>query len=147
VPQLARYRLQRQPSKPRPTPYVSGEVVNKQRAILRAKEDEVDLRKCGRCGLAVSAGACDTPPLVFHDRPEQCIEALKRDNICDACAGTGKPIGGGQCMCGGSGKMSDAASYLRVQLVSERARPKVRPGHHPPCKAMLDDEAVCTCGQ
>jgi hypothetical protein len=38
-----------------------------------------DPRKCGRCGLRVSAGACDTPPLVFHDRPEQCIEALKTE--------------------------------------------------------------------
>lgn len=26
-------------------------------------------------------------------------------------------------------------------------RRHVRPGHHPPCKAMLDSEAVCTCGQ
>lgn len=26
-------------------------------------------------------------------------------------------------------------------------RGHVRPGHHPPCPAMLDDEAVCTCGQ
>ena len=23
----------------------------------------------------------------------------------------------------------------------------LRPGHHPPCLALLDDEAVCTCGQ
>lgn len=22
-----------------------------------------------------------------------------------------------------------------------------RPGHHPPCKAMFDSEACCTCGQ
>jgi hypothetical protein len=26
----------------------------------------------------VSAGACDTPPLVFHDRPEHCIDALRK---------------------------------------------------------------------
>lgn len=48
-------------------------------AHMRAKEDEMDLGKCGRCGLAVSAGICDTPPLQFHDRPEQCIEALKAE--------------------------------------------------------------------
>lgn len=36
---------------------------------------------------------------------------------------------------------------VQAELAAERARPKVRPGHHPPCKAMLDDEAVCTCGQ
>lgn len=38
---------------------------------------KMDLRRCVRCGLRVSAGACDTPPLVFHTRPEHCIEALK----------------------------------------------------------------------
>jgi len=37
----------------------------------------MDLRKCGKCGLPVSAGACDTPPLVFHTRPEHCIAALR----------------------------------------------------------------------
>ena len=36
----------------------------------------MDQRKCSKCGLRVSAGVCDTPPLVFHDRPEQCIGAL-----------------------------------------------------------------------
>jgi hypothetical protein len=36
----------------------------------------MDLRKCRRCHLPVSAGACDDLPHVFHDRPEQCIAAL-----------------------------------------------------------------------
>lgn len=32
-------------------------------------------------------------------------------------------------------------------LVGQFNELRVRPGHHPPCPAMLDDEAVCTCGQ
>ena len=36
---------------------------------------------------------------------------------------------------------------LQAALAVERSKPKVRPGHHPPCKAMFDSEAVCTCGQ
>lgn len=35
---------------------------------------------------------------------------------------------------------------LRAEMVKLRRR-QVRPGHHAPCKAMLDSEAVCTCGQ
>jgi hypothetical protein len=33
---------------------------------------------CSRCGLPVSPGVCAPPPRVFHDRPEQCIEALRK---------------------------------------------------------------------
>jgi hypothetical protein len=44
-------------------------------------------------------------------------EAL-RENCCDSCVGTGLPTNGSPCMCGGTGKMSDAAQYLRVQLVT-----------------------------
>jgi hypothetical protein len=36
---------------------------------------------------------------------------------------------------------------LSDELRVERRKPKVRPGHHPPCPAMLDSEACCTCGQ
>jgi len=32
-------------------------------------------------------------------------------------------------------------------LVREAGFARLRPGHHPPCPAMLDSEAVCTCGQ
>lgn len=39
----------------------------------------MEIRKCGRCGLRVSAGICDTPPLVFHDRSDDCIQALKAE--------------------------------------------------------------------
>jgi hypothetical protein len=38
-------------------------------------------------------------------------------DLCDACGGTGKPVSGLKCMCGGSGKMSDAARYLRERVV------------------------------
>ena len=44
-------------------------------------------------------------------------EKLKQQNMCDACAGTGTPAGGVKCMCGGTGRMSDAAVFLREQLV------------------------------
>ncbi len=48
-------------------------------------------------------------------------EALKADNVCDACAGAGEPFPGKPCMCRGSGKMSNAAVYLREQLVAVTA--------------------------
>lgn len=47
---------------------------------------------------------------------------MSENNMCDACAGTGKPISGKPCMCGGTGRMSDAAVYLREQLVAEQTR-------------------------
>ena len=40
----------------------------------------------------------------------------------------------------------DLAVTLR-RLRDLQSLPRVRPGHHPPCPAMLDYEAVCTCGQ
>src|SRR5580692_521610 len=51
------------------------------RPSVRPREPvpEMDLRKCARCGLRVSAGACDTPPLVYHTQPEHCIEALRAE--------------------------------------------------------------------
>lgn len=45
------------------------------------------------------------------------VERLKVENMCDACAGTGKPASGKPCMCGGTGKMSCAALLLRKTLV------------------------------
>jgi len=36
---------------------------------------------------------------------------------------------------------------LAEAIVNAMNARKVRPGHHPPCPAMLDSEAVCTCGQ
>ena len=50
------------------------------------------------------------------------IERLTRENICDACAGTGTPISCKPCMCGGTGRMSDAAIYLRKELFALRER-------------------------
>jgi hypothetical protein len=37
------------------------------------------------------------------------------ENTCDSCCGEPLPKGL-TCMCGGTGKMSDAARYLRVEL-------------------------------
>lgn len=58
---------------------------------------------------------------VFADivDPRESIERLQAENICDACCGTGKAPSG-DCMCGGTGRMSDAAIYLREELVSLR---------------------------
>ena len=47
---------------------------------------------------------------------------LRGDNTCDACAGTGTPTSGLQCMCGGTGRMSDAARYLRERLYEANMR-------------------------
>jgi len=44
------------------------------------------------------------------------VEAARRENTCDACAGTGKPVSGLPCICGGSGKASDAMDGLRVEV-------------------------------
>jgi hypothetical protein len=35
--------------------------------------------KCERCGQQVSPGICAPGPHVFHDRPEHCIEDLRRE--------------------------------------------------------------------
>lgn len=47
---------------------------------------------------------------------------LHAENMCDACGGNGKSISGIPCMCGGSGKMSDAARWLRRELVETQER-------------------------
>lgn len=49
------------------------------------------------------------------------ISWLRSENHCDACGGTGTPVSGIPCMCGGTGKMSDAAVYLRTVYVDEVA--------------------------
>jgi len=51
----------------------------------------------------------------------ECAE-LRHENMCDACAGTGTPTSGPGCMCGGSGKMSDAAHYLRERYAEQHVR-------------------------
>lgn len=53
------------------------------------------------------------------------------DNLCDACAGTGETTHGGECMCAGSGKMSDAARYLRAEVERLRAQAIECGTHHP----------------
>lgn len=42
-------------------------------------------------------------------------------NICDCCLGSGKPISGKPCMCGGTGRMSDAVFYLRERIAQLEA--------------------------
>lgn len=48
---------------------------------------------------------------------EQEVERLRLENQCNACAGTGFPTSGLPCMCGGTGKMSDAAVHLQQTLL------------------------------
>lgn len=52
------------------------------------------------------------------------VERLRIDQLsaesCDACGGTGHPVSGDPCMCGGTGRAVDAVSYLRSQLTDAR---------------------------
>lgn len=51
------------------------------------------------------------------------VEELEGAAMCSSCAGTGKPISGGGCMCGGTGRASDAVAYLLERVVDlESAR-------------------------
>ena len=51
------------------------------------------------------------PPLIAD------WKRMRGENMCDACAGTGAPTSGRPCQCGGTGKMSDAADYLRKEVL------------------------------
>lgn len=51
---------------------------------------------------------------------EKQVEQLHAENMCDACGGNGTPVSGLPCMCGGTGKASDAVNYLRQQLETLR---------------------------
>jgi len=43
------------------------------------------------------------------------LARLRDENICDCCLGTSKPISGKPCICGGTGKMSNAVYYLHAE--------------------------------
>lgn len=60
------------------------------------------------------------------------------DNVCDACTGTGKPISGKPCMCGGTGKMSDAAVHLRKMLVEAEVELEAVKGDRDDLRRKLD---------
>lgn len=52
------------------------------------------------------------------------------ENMCPACGGTGEPVSGKKCMCGGTGKASGAVEYLLEELARLRvsaSRPQVHP--------------------
>lgn len=53
---------------------------------------------------------------------ERELAEMRGRDMCDACAGTGTPTSKLPCMCGGTGRMSDAAYYLRAQLAAAEAR-------------------------
>jgi hypothetical protein len=56
------------------------------------------------------------------DEAREALAKAERDNMCDACAGTGKPESGLHCQCLGSGKMSVAAETLCVVAHQQRER-------------------------
>lgn len=65
----------------------------------------------------------DGPTLDAEILRESITAAIAREReagACDACAGTGKPVSGERCMCGGSGRAEDAVRYLREALLDER---------------------------
>lgn len=47
------------------------------------------------------------------------LRRAEGENQCDVCVGSGKPLSGGPCMCGGTGKMSVAAVWLREAWARE----------------------------
>lgn len=51
----------------------------------------------------------------------ECLAEEMSKNLCGSCAGTGTPISGRPCMCGGTGKASDAVPYLlkRIQWLTD----------------------------
>jgi lipopolysaccharide biosynthesis regulator YciM len=51
-----------------------------------------------------------------HDDLVAVIRGQEAENRCDACRGSGTPVSGRPCMCRGTGKMSEAAIYLREEL-------------------------------
>jgi len=70
-----------------------------------------------KANLAFCDDAQDPSKLIAENEKLRAdLKAARAENICDVCAGTGKPISKKPCMCGGSGKMSDAAKYLREEL-------------------------------
>lgn len=72
-------------------------------------------------GVWTDRHACGDEAEVIHEVLDAL--AVERDrNVCDACAGTGTPTSGPGCMCGGSGRMSDAVHYLRERYAAEHVR-------------------------
>lgn len=87
---------------------------------------EGDNQPCGWCSR--TALALDDALLIARKERDE----ARRENICDACAGTGSPVSKLPCMCGGTGKMSRAAIYLREEMNKLRAqRDAAREGLEP----------------
>lgn len=54
--------------------------------------------------------------IIVGKRVKEEIESLQSQLLCDACAGTGKPVSGLPCICGGSGSGADEKAGLRKEL-------------------------------
>jgi len=64
-----------------------------------------------------------TEILRLAERVRELEEQARLDNLCDVCAGTGKPTSGWPCACGGTGSMRETVAHLRVvALVDQPAR-------------------------
>lgn len=93
---------------------VFAEKIVKERDALREELDQ--LRKEAARERAVLLKKLDEAKLGLMER-----DALRAENECDACGGTGKPVSGIPCMCAGTGKMSRAAITLREEVITLRA--------------------------
>lgn len=69
------------------------------------------------CEYASEACGCESRAILRSQLAE-----AESENQCDACGGSGTPVSGPPCMCGGTGKMSEAARNLRQELVNLRTQ-------------------------
>ncbi len=98
------------------------EAANAKIRTLDAEAERMHERlDCGQVGVCATAPGC---LIHWEERNLELVverDRLRAENMCDACAGTGDPGSGKPCMCGGSGRMSDAAAYLRECMIKAQA--------------------------
>lgn len=81
---------------------------------------------CGTCGKDLNDEGqwlrCRAHYIQSIRDLEEQVEQLKRENMCDVCTGSGVPVSGPPCMCGGTGKMSDAVDHIRRMFVESELK-------------------------
>lgn len=93
-------------------------------AMVRRLLREQDLVACRKvAAILKNGGSFSSDAARIYARPIQKLIDYYEAESCDACGGTGKPVSGLACMCRGSGRMSDAAIYLRERLVEAEMKP------------------------
>jgi hypothetical protein len=93
------------------------EALDSARAELAAVQ-----KRLARYETIVNPAHVAVAAMAERDAAREALAKAERDNMCDACAGTGKPESGLHCQCLGSGKMSVAAETLRVVAHQQRER-------------------------